>query len=247
VRLRHCTAPAAQRAAVRAAAPAGALRLFIIEFDDEDEEEERTFPALAELVAHPITRLELSSSHNAPLTPDELGVVAEAAHALRLSELHFQNCALSPAAASPLARMLSSAALTEFTVYNPDFEPPEMFDVPSAALLSSALRANRTLRCFTLWDVRLWDDVQAAVLLLGALTGHVSIRSMFFRYNDASTEAASAAIGAALGALVSANAPVLEELDVSWCSLGDAGLGPLGSTRCSATATCESCMLETMA
>jgi hypothetical protein len=36
-----------------------------------------------------------------------------------------------------------------------------------------------------------------------------------------------AAAGAALGALVAANAPALHELDVSWSELADAGLGPL--------------------
>ncbi len=36
-----------------------------------------------------------------------------------------------------------------------------------------------------------------------------------------------AAAGAALGALVAANAPALTELDVSWCHLGDDGLRPL--------------------
>jgi hypothetical protein len=33
--------------------------------------------------------------------------------------------------------------------------------------------------------------------------------------------------GAALGALLAANAPALRELDVSCCHLGDAGMGPL--------------------
>jgi hypothetical protein len=39
--------------------------------------------------------------------------------------------------------------------------------------------------------------------------------------------AQEAAAGAALGALIAANAPVLTELDVGWSDLGDAALRPL--------------------
>jgi hypothetical protein len=221
---------ATARRLLRNEPPFGLLRLrgLFMEIVDEDEEADRTFPALAELVAHPLTRLELSSGIDAPLTPDKLGVVADAAHALRLSHLHFGDCVLSPAAAPALARMLCSAALTEFNISNEVYEADEaMFDVPAAALLSNTLRANRTLRSFKLRDVLLWDVVHAAVLLLGALTGHASIRTLELPYNRVTTDAAAVAGGFALGLLVAADAPALEELDLSECDLGDTGLGSL--------------------
>jgi hypothetical protein len=226
-----CCGGATARRLLRNEPPLGPLRLrgLFIEFDDEDEEEqERTFPALAELLAHPIARLGLYKYVTAPLTPDELGLVADAAQALLLSELIFDDCVLSPAAAPALVRMLSSAALTEFTITNLVHGPAvPVFDVPAAALLSDALRANRTLRRFTLLNVELWNDVQAAVTLWGVLTGHASIRTLVLNNNRVPTVAAAVAIGVALGALVAANAPALEELEVCGCSLGDVGLGPL--------------------
>ncbi len=46
-------------------------------------------------------------------------------------------------------------------------------------------------------------------------------------YDRPENQEAAAAAGAALGALLAADAPALTELDVSECRLGDAALGPL--------------------
>jgi hypothetical protein len=75
----------------------------------------------------------------------------------------------------------------------------------------------------------MWRDPGAATALLGALTGHASLRTLDLSSNTINAEnpAEAAAAGAALGALVGANAPALTELDVSACFLGDAGLRPL--------------------
>jgi hypothetical protein len=80
--------------------------------------------------------------------------------------------------------------------------------------------------------------------LLGALTGHASLRMLDLSMNghdDNPHDAEhAAATGAALGALVGANAPALTALDVSVCSLGDDGLRPLfdqHALRCRPTRT----------
>jgi hypothetical protein len=75
--------------------------------------------------------------------------------------------------------------------------------------------------------VRLWDDVAAVATLLGALTAHPSLRTLSLAHNPLAHEAEHAAAGAALGALLAANAPALTELDVPACDLGDAGMAPL--------------------
>jgi hypothetical protein len=53
-----------------------------------------------------------------------------------------------------------------------------------------------------------------------------SLRTLDLSYNDIH-EAGRAAAGAALGALVAANAPALTELNVAWCRLRDEALRPL--------------------
>ncbi len=70
------------------------------------------------------------------------------------------------------------------------------------------------------------DDPAAAAELLGALSGHVSLRVLHIGGNGTAA-AHGAAAGTLLGALVAANAPALTELNVSWCRMGDAGLRPL--------------------
>jgi hypothetical protein len=102
-----------------------------------------------------------------------------------------------------------------------------LLDGAASALLSTALRANRTLQTLALRMVMLWDDAPAAVALLGALTGHPSIRSLDFGDNQLDDEAGALVIGAALGVLLAANAPALQSLDLSYCDLGDGALGPL--------------------
>jgi hypothetical protein len=70
-----------------------------------------------------------------------------------------------------------------------------------------------------------------AVALLRPLAGHASLSFLDiacnFQQGDAAVPWQPAALGAALAALVAADAPALRDLDVSDCALGDAGLGPL--------------------
>ncbi len=65
------------------------------------------------------------------------------------------------------------------------------------------------------------------MLLLGALAGHKSLHELNVSHNFADTSAKQAVAGAVLAALVAANAPALHTLDISFCSLGDAGFGLL--------------------
>jgi hypothetical protein len=70
------------------------------------------------------------------------------------------------------------------------------------------------------------NDADAAAVLLGAPTGHASVRRLSLQGSHVGA-ASQEAVGALLGALVTANAPALTELDVALCYMGDAGLRPL--------------------
>jgi hypothetical protein len=90
------------------------------------------------------------------------------------------------------------------------------FTSPTCAL--SSLSVNSSL---------LFRVPAAAAALLAALTGHPRLATLHLSGNRVSSDAQRAAAGAALGALLAANAPALTDLDVSSCNLGDEGLGPL--------------------
>jgi hypothetical protein len=213
--------------------PYGPLRLQTLSVIGLDEED-RDFPAFAaELAAHPsLTGLYLQNftTDAEDVSPHPLDAVLDAALALRLKWLEVVFSNVSPAVAPALARLLSGGSLTDLIISDSWWCAGDAFqplDAPTAGLLSDALRASRTLCVLKLKSVQLWDDPQAAVELLSALTGHASLRSFTCSGNDAPTREAAAVVGAALGALVAADAPALEKLNLSWCHLGDEGLGPL--------------------
>ncbi len=160
-----------------------------------------------------------------PLTVDELGAVVDAALALRLEDLEV-HAEVWPAVVPVLARLLSSHTLTYLRIIA-DEGGDALLDEPAAAMLSAALRANCTLRDLDLYNVRLWDDVSAAVALLRSLTGHASLRNLTCLHSHVGGAVDAAVIGAALGALVAADAAAFEELDLSRCNLADAGLDAL--------------------
>jgi hypothetical protein len=155
-----------------------------------------------------------------------LDAVVDAALARRLSSIEFSSCRLSPASAPSLARLLTGSTITELSIWGNN---ARLLDAPAAVLLADALHANAILTALHLHVARLWDDVAAACTLLGALTAHPSLRTLSVSENSAAlhTEAERTAAGAALGALLAANAPALTELDISVGGLGDAGLAPL--------------------
>ena len=148
----------------------------------------------------------------------------------RILRLFFCECDATAAAAPALARLLSgNGALTELNIYN----AAPMNRLPSApesaALLAAALRAHTAMTSLTLGGVGLWRDPGVAAALLGAATGHRSLRTLDFCRNSllAATAAQRAAAGALLAALVAADSPSLISLSVRSCRLGDEGLRPL--------------------
>ncbi len=64
--------------------------------------------------------------------------------------------------------------------------------------------------------------------LFGALTAHPRLRLLDLSLNRPELDGLQAAeAGAALGALLLANAPALRELNIRYCRLGDEGMGPV--------------------
>jgi hypothetical protein len=202
--------------------PFGQLRLrsLRIAFGFENFDDDAPVVAVAgEVVAHAsLTRVELL---HVPLhVRAALDAVVDMAG--RLTTLVLENCDASPAVVPAMARLLGSRVLTGLYICETDL----LLDAPSAALLGDALRANSTLTSLGLSGVDLWSDAGAAAALLRAVTGHVSIARLDLSQNEAA-EADEAAVGAALGALVAANAPALTQLGVWESLLGDAALRPL--------------------
>jgi hypothetical protein len=161
----------------------------------------------------------------APLrTPAALDAVVDALLSSRrgIQTLALHYCGLSPASVPALTRLLDDSgggALTTLECWDMG-----LLDAPAAAVLADALRANGTLTSLTLVRVSALAAPSVTAELLGALTGHVSLRAL--RLGEECVEDAAAA-GAALGALLAANAPALMQLHVSGCSLGDDGLRAL--------------------
>jgi hypothetical protein len=158
-------------------------------------------------------------------TAAALDAVVAAALACRLTSLHLTDCNLSPASVPALVRVLGGGTLTDLFL---EGEPRQLLDEPAAELLGAALRGCTTLTSLSMRAVHLWEVPAAAVMLLGALTGHPSLRALDLWLNHAPPpDVAEHEVGAAMGALVAANAPALQQLSVAFCFLHDTGLRPL--------------------
>jgi hypothetical protein len=156
--------------------------------------------------------------------PGALDAVVDAVLAnSQVHDLRLTSCRLSPASVPSLARLLGGSALTSLSIYG---QGVQLLDAPAAALLGGALRTNGALHSLSLRDVALGRDGYAAMALLTSLIGHPSLREVDVAFNEVGP-AHAACVGAALSALVAANAPALQTLDVCGCELGDAGLRPL--------------------
>jgi hypothetical protein len=161
--------------------------------------------------------------------PEVLRAFVDAALSLPLLRtVKLDGCRLSPASAPALARLLGSGTLTELNIRHAADDA--LLDAPAAVLLGDALRANATLTSLTLYGTRLWSSHAAAAALLGALTGHASLRTLAI---NADGHGAHPSLedrlhaGALLGALIAADSPALTALNVSTCSLSDVGLRPV--------------------
>jgi hypothetical protein len=206
---------------LRNEAPFGPLRVRYLTASLHNEGEAAVVACAAAVAAHAsLCSLELQFTSLDMRAA--LDAVVDAALTRHLHTVSFTHCGLYPASAPALARLLGSDALTTLQVRRSD----HMLDVPAARVLAAALRANATLTALTLTTDGVFKDAAVAAELLSALTGHASLRMLNLGHNRAFS-AYEAAAGAALGALVAANAPALTELDVSWCRLGDDGLRAL--------------------
>jgi hypothetical protein len=128
-----------------------------------------------------------------------------------------------PTSAPALARLLGGNTLANLSIN----DEHRLLDAPAAALLANALRANTSLTALT-FSIDLLHDAAAAAELFSALTAHPRLRLLDLSWNeprDGGMQAAEA--GAALAALLLANAPVLQTLEIEFCDLGDAGMGPV--------------------
>ena len=98
-----------------------------------------------------------------------------------------------------------------------------------ALVLCDALRASSTLRSLSLHLLLgLGDTIMNA--LLGSLVGHCSLRVLNLSHthlNWSHIHLGDGAHGAALAALLAADAPALAELNLNVCNLSEADLGPL--------------------
>jgi hypothetical protein len=211
----------AVRRALRNEAPFGPLRLQSLFASFRFRVDEAGVIAFAaDVAAH--ASLQRLTLYELPLhTAAALDAVVDAALARHMHTVSFYDCSLPPASAPALARLLGGDALTTLII-----QEEELLDAPASRVLAAALRANGTLTSLTLKRVGVFDDLAAAAVLLGALTGHASLQTLGLQCNLVAA-ADRAAVGAALGALVAANAPSLTQLDVSDCALGDDGMRAL--------------------
>jgi hypothetical protein len=157
--------------------------------------------------------------------PGALDAVVDAALARRLSSVHLIICHLLPASAPALTRLLASDTLTELYLNGYTMQ---LLDEPAATLLANALRANTSLTALTLHSIQLWRDAAAAAELMGALTAHPRLRELRLPRNHPHNGGLQAVeVGAALAALLLANAPALQTLDIHGSRLSDAGMRPV--------------------
>jgi hypothetical protein len=156
-------------------------------------------------------------------TAAALDAVVDAALTRRLTSLALRWCNLLPQSTPGLVRLIGGGALAELEIVGGNHV---LLDVPAAHALGNALRTSGTLTAVTLSGVGMWGDLAAATALLGALTGHPSLSSLNISYNRVDPAGREEA-GACIAALVAANAPALQELNVDGCRLGDAELRPL--------------------
>jgi hypothetical protein len=220
----HCFAADAYRA-LRNEPPFGPLRVRHLSVSAHGATADTVLALAADLAAH--ASLASVWLFDAPLdNPVVLDAVVDAALARRLTSVKLDSCHLSPASAPALARLLRGDMLTGLSIHNNRFW--ELLDAPAATLLANALRANSSLTALTLYSIQLWRDAAAVAELLAAFTAHPRLRLLDLSENwrhGGGVQAAEA--GAALAALLLANAPAMRELNIRHCGLGDEGMGPV--------------------
>jgi hypothetical protein len=217
----HCTHTDVQtaRRALRNEAPYGPLRVGHLKADLGEEDDAGVVAFAADAAVH-ASLIGLALNHARLDAATSLDAVVNAALARQLHSVRLFACGYRGSVAPALARLLSSGALDtlECTYLNLHAADPDV--------LAAALRANSTLTSLTLIEAGVWQNITAGIALLAALTGHTSLRALSLHTNSVEP-ADTVAAGAALGALVAADAPALTDLDVAWSGLGDDGLRAL--------------------
>jgi hypothetical protein len=182
--------------------------------------------ALADVALQPaLSAVEITRAHS--LRPAALDSLVNAVLARRLPKLSFRSCEL-PVAAPSIARLLLSKSLTKLEFcstskkINDDGVP--LFYARHGPLVAGALRASTTLTTLVFKEAGLCSDkrgTRAAIVVLGALVGHPSLRTLVL---SDEIVLKPEAVGSALATLVAADMPALQNLSIDGNSLGD---GPL--------------------
>ena len=201
---------------LRQKAPWGPLRLKRLELHRLFTRGDSNWHKLADgLAAH--TSLEVVMC--AGSWPERAGADVLVGALLSLPHLRCLTLISCPSA-SALARLLGCAALKSLRV-----QCYAILEVDSANALSDALRTNTQLETLEVHNADFWHDIDFATALLATLQAHPSLRLLSLKENTVRPEHAAAA-GAALGALIT-HSPTLTSLDISYCRLCDAGMGPI--------------------
>jgi hypothetical protein len=175
--------------------------------------------------------------------PAAIDAVVDSLLAHETWDVTLHGCALSPACAPALARLLRGNSELYSLKLSSDGDgdgTQQLLDAPAAALLGDALRQHAHIAILALSGVGLWRDTAAAVTLLSALKALPKLRLLFLSNNAACpreqladddaaqrTTSVPEAVSTALAAMVAADSPALTWLDVSACGLGDDALGAL--------------------
>jgi hypothetical protein len=157
-----------------------------------------------------------------PLSVAQLQAIVDVALQRQMTLVQLFRCSLGTEHLPQLTRLLASSALRSLEVYNDD-QPLIIGD--GVLAFCAALRASNLWR-LALCEVRLFASLPDGLAVLDALTGHRNIEGLGLLCNQAPSPEAKLAVGQALGRLVAADS-ALTSLNLSWCSLGDAGVGPL--------------------
>ena len=152
-----------------------------------------------------------------------IDAVVDAALVRGLESIRFVDCKLIPDFLPALARLVNGGTLTSLTIVQHHY----MFDAPSMALFADAVRASSALTTLVMCGLVVHGESERIPVLLGALTGHHSMRTLCILGHFNGQPCGTDEMGGTLGALVAANARALTELDVSQMRLGDAVVRPL--------------------
>jgi hypothetical protein len=205
------------------------LRVRHLELDSLDVrrgEEQPTLHEVAAAMAGHTSLTGVNVSNAMEVVPAALDALVDAVLACpHMRSFRTWLCGIDAASVPALMRLVQAPSLAELAI-----DITSDMDLADVALLSAALRANTSLTSLTL-ECGSCDQLRMG-MVLAALTGHPHLRelelaSYLLGTQDKEEEEVHAHAGGALGALVAANSPALQKLELQDTSMGDAGLLPL--------------------